>query len=352
MPTPFEVEIGTLLRDLRDPVAVAQDLARRWNMGILSADEQRDCAQFFNAAGLYQTFFQQVRTQSGDNAQIPWAQFADAVGLSRVKPSQAELDAIFEGAKEQSGLSDLVLSHQLDIWSRKFPETRAQIERLRAEELEAKRQKLKEELEFMRANRLVEEEQRVLQEAEALFPSDEQVKEERESFEMRWAREVLAKANLEFETPDQDDLARRADRLTPDQEAIKQLIVAKALQTAGERPHLAYEIALALHFMDFHTDAIEVLAKAPQAPSVDWLRLDLLLSARLFVDALTEADELEQRYANDPEATFAATYARARAMKGLGQTNMAVDLMRGIVRTRPAYKSAQSFLMDWSGGDE
>jgi hypothetical protein len=104
--------------------------------------------------------------------------------------------------------------------------------------------------------------------------------------------------------------------------------------------------------MDFHTEAIAVLEKAPEGAAADWLRLDLLIAARLFVDALTEAQTLESRYASDPEATFATAYARARALKGLGQTELAIDLMRGLVRVRPGYKSAQSFLMDWSGGDE
>jgi hypothetical protein len=352
VPTPFELEIGSLMRDLKDPIAVAEDLVRRWNMGILSIDEQRDCSQFFNAAGLHKTFFQQMRMMTSDNAQIPWAQFADALGLSRVKPSDAEIDAIFEGAKSQSSLSDLVLSHQLDIWSRKFPETRAKIENLRTEELEAKKRKLKDELEFLRANRLVNEEKRVLEEVEALFPADRDVKAERESFDVRWAREVLAKAALDLETPKAEDLARRAERLTPDLEEAKSEIVARALEIAKDKPAQASEIALALHFMDFHAEALAVLQHAPVSPTVDWQRLDFMLAARFFVDALEESQRLESVYANDPEAIFAASYARARALKGLGQNELAIDVMRALVRTRPGYKSAQSFLLDWSGGDE
>jgi hypothetical protein len=262
------------------------------------------------------------------------------------------LDAIFEGAKEQSSLSDLVLSHQLDIWSRKFSETRAQIERLRQEELEAKKQKLKDDLEFMRANRLVEEEKRVLKEAEALFPADSDVKEQRESYEIRWARDVLAKANLEFETPLAEDLERRTERLSEDQEQARQLMFKRALEVASEKPKLASELATALYFMDFHAEAITVLDKAPSSPAVDWLRLDFMIAGRLFVDALTESQRLEALYSSDPEAVFAAAYARARALKGLGQTQLAIEVMRALVRARPSYKSAQSFLLDWSGGDE
>ncbi len=352
MPTPFELEIGALMRDLKDPVAVSQDLLRRWNMGVLSVDEQRDCAQFFNAAGLTQMFFQQMRLMNSDKAQIPWAQFADALGHSRIKPSDIEINAIFEGAKEQSSLSDLVLSHQLDIWSRRFPETRAKIVSLRAEELEAKKQKLKDELEFLKANRLVEEEKRVLREAEALFPADQDLKADRESFDVRWAREVLAKASLELESPEAEELARRTERLTPEMEAAKIEIVARALEVANEKPDLASEIALSLHFMDFHAEALQVLEKAPPSDVVDWQRLDLMLAARFFVDALEESQRLESVYADDPEAIFAAAYARARALKGLGQLQLAIDVMRALVRARPGYKSAQSFLLDWSGGDE
>ncbi len=352
MPTPFEVQIGSLLRDLGSPAAVADDLIRRWNMGVLNSDEQKDCAQFFNAAGLHSVFFQQVRLLTSDHAQIPWAQFADAVGLSRMKPSDNEINALFEGAKSQNALSELVLSHQLDIWSRRFGETRSKIERIREDELGAKKAKLKDELAFMRANRLVQEEEKVLQQVEALFPSDQDVRAERESFDVRWAREIIAKANFDLEAPKADDLARRTERLTPEQSVAKSLIVTRATEVAQQQPALAYDLALSLHFMDFHSEALTVLEKAASSSAVDWLRLDLLIAARLFVDALTEAQKLEGAYASDPESTFAATYARARALKGLGQDTLAIDLMRGLVRVRPGYKSAQSFLMDWSGGDE
>jgi len=88
------------------------------------------------------------------------------------------------------------------------------------------------------------------------------------------------------------------------------------------------------------------------SPSADWLRIELMILARKYVDALNEAATLEARYASDPEAAFAITYARARALKGLGQDELATDLLRSLVRVRPSYKSAQSLLMDWSGGDE
>lgn len=352
MPSPFESELRNLLTDLRDPRAVAEDLVRRWNMKLLGPEEQKDVAQFFLASGLYGVFFEQMRLVCESAEQIPWAQFAEAVGRAKLKPTPKELDAIFEGASHQNGLSDLVRSYQLDIWSRKFSENRSKIEELRARDLEAKKADLKEKLQFMRSNRLVDQEEELLREAEAMFPADLEMKSERESFEMRWARDVIARAGIATESPDPEDLERRAERLSPEQIATRDLIVERAKEVAAENSNLAYDLALALHFMEFHTDAIEILNHAPGTPSIDWLRLDLMIFARLFVDALSEATRLEELYAGEPESAFAATYARAHALKGLGQEAMAVDLLRGLVRVRPSYKSAQSFLMDWSGGDE
>jgi tetratricopeptide (TPR) repeat protein len=353
MPSPFETELRDLLSDLRDPRAVAEDLVRRWNMRLLGPDEQKDAAQFFLSAGLYGVFFDQIRTICDGADEVPWAQLAEAVGRAKIKPTDKELDAIFEGAKAQNALSDLVRSHQLDLWSRKFSEHRSRIQHLRAKDLEAKKQELKDKLQFMRSNRLVDQEAELLKEAEAMFPSDLEMKSERESFEMRWARDVIARAGLAVESPEPEDLERRAERLTPEQIATRDLIVERAKEVAAANANLAYDLALALHFMEFHTDAIEILNHVPEStPSIDWLRLDLMIFARLFVDALSEATRLEELYADDPESAFAATYARAHALKGLGQDEMAVDLLRGLVRVRPGYKSAQSFLMDWSGGDE
>lgn len=340
------------MTDLRDPRLVADDLVRRWNMRLLGPDEQKDAAQFFLATNQFGVFFEQIRVLCQNQEELPWAQFAEVIGRSKLKPKPNELEAILEGAAAQNSLSDLIRSYKLDLWSKKFSDHRKKIVELRARDLEAKKADLKDRLQFMRSNRLVEQEAELLKEAEAMFPSDLDMKSERESFEIRWARDVIARAGLAAESPDAEDLERRAERLTPEQIAIRDLIVNRAREVAQENADLAYDLAMALHFMEFHVDAIELLNQAPASPSIDWLRLDLMIFARLYVDALSEANRLEELYAGDPEAAFAATYARAHALKGLGQQEMAVELLRGLVRVRPGYKSAQSFLMDWSGGDE
>lgn len=347
----FEAEIQALLADLRDPQKVADDLVRRWNLQMLSEDEQMSTAEFMVAAGLYPALFEVIRSLLLKRLPIPWAAVAEAVGRSRVKPSDAEIDAIFDGAREQNAVAELVRSRQLDLWSRKFIDARGEVENVRKIELERKKDEIRDKLQFLRANRLQEQEKQVLEEFRAIAPQDPQLVREQESFDMRWARDVLAR-RTPLEEASADELLRRAERLTPEQEASKSLLVSRTKELAKNSPRAAYDLALSLHFMDFNAEALEVLSVAPPSPSADWLRLELMIMARKYVDALAEASNLEARYASDPEAAFAITYARARALKGLGQVELATDLLRSLVRVRPSYKSAQSLLMDWSGGDE
>src|SRR4051812_17424875 len=116
MPTSFETEIRSLLLSHKDPVIVADDLVRRWNTQLLSEAEQIDCAQFLVSSGLLSHFFTQAKIVLSESGRLPWAQIGEAIGRAKIKPKPEEIDAIIEGAQSQTGLSDLVRSHQLDLW--------------------------------------------------------------------------------------------------------------------------------------------------------------------------------------------------------------------------------------------
>lgn len=350
MATPLEAEISSLMSHLGDLDLVADELVRRWDRNLLDENEQIDCAQFLVSAGLYSRLFEQVLRLLASGHTLPWTQFAEALGRARVKLSNKDVRTLFEGAEEQDQIDAFVRSQQLDIWDRRFAERRAQAQGKRALAIAQKKQALKDRLEFMRNNRMYDEERKVLEEIQVLFPDEPEFKSDRNSFELRWAREVIAKSSTSVTDPTQD-LAWKIEKLTPEQQSSKSLIVARAKELAHENPRLAYDLAVCLHFMDFNSEAIDVLAEAERSPSADWLRLELMIRARQYVNALDEASKLEVDYADDPEAVFAVVYARARALWGLGQNLMAIDLLRSLVRIRPQYKSAHSLLMDWTGGD-
>ncbi len=353
MPSTLEAEISSLLREQGDPVLVAENLLQRWRRHLLNEQEQIDCAQFLVAAGLYPLLLGEIVHLIKSGSKLPWAQFAECLGRAGIKPDEFELQALFDAAELQEALPQFLQSRQLDLFSRAFSEKRNSLNKKRTEDLQARKQALMDKLEFMRSHRMHEQQAQVIDEIQALFPEEADIKAEKEALELRWAREIVAKStSVTDATGDVAwNLRWKLERLPPEQMSAKAMIVERAGEIAKGDPQIAYDLAISLHLMDFNAEAIELLNLADSSPATDWLRLELMIHARQFVNALDEVSRLEIVYAGEPEAAFAAVYARARALHGLGQTPMAVDLLRSLVRIRPQYKSAQSLLMDWSGGD-
>jgi tetratricopeptide (TPR) repeat protein len=353
VPTPLEAEISSLLSEKGDARLVAEDLLHRWKHRMLSSEEQIDCAQFLVAAGLYSVLFRWIHQLAGEQEQIPWAQLLEAIGRTGLGTDEFETSAILEGAKIQQATSELVRSHRLDAQIPDLAKIRVRLRSQKEMELQQRLQALKEKLTFMRSNRLFEQEAEVIREIQSLFPEQTEAAAELKSLQFRWAREIVSKS--EAITDVTADLHWKINKLTPEQLTAKGIIVERAMEFASNDPRLAYDLALCLHAMDFNAEAVEILNHASHlgrsSQPADWLRLELMIQARQFVNALEEANRLEVVYAGDPEASFATVYTRARALHGLGQTAMAVDLLRSLVRIRPNYKSAQSLLLDWSGGD-
>jgi len=349
VPSPLESEINALLREKNDPQLVAEELIYRWRHRLLNEQEQLDCAQFLLAAGLYRHLFTEIHRLIIETEKLPWAQLAEALGRIGYKPDDYEVNALFEAAESQSAVPELLRSRQLDLFSRTFAEKRAELHDAIKRSIFERKQALKDQIQFMRAQRLYEQELKLIEELEALFPSEADIREEKDELRLRWAREVVA--NARATTDPAIELERKLEYLTPEEESVKAILVERAHEIAKEKPELAYDLAIGLNAMGFAREALEVLEHAKPSYAADWLKLELMIRARQFVSALEEATRLETEYANDPETFFAATYARARALHGLGEAASAIDLLRGLVRVRPNYKSAQSLLLDWSGGD-
>ncbi len=346
----IEIEIQSLLNDLGDAGLVADELLRRWERNIYNPQQQFTLAQFLLHCGFYASLFQQIERLLLEERYLPWAQFAEALGRSRILPSSIELKAIAEGLQAQDALDEILLSRQVDRWDPLFLQRREERRVCIQLEYAAKKISLHERLDYVRSQRMLEEERRILEQLNAIFPGDQEVQKAEAEYQERWARDVVAR-NTNVMTDVSEEMAIRLTELTPETKSIKELFVKQALRAVESAPQFAYDLALLLAFMDFFMDAVAVLEFAPSESRVDWLRLELLLKGRQYLAALDETSRLEVEYAGDPESTFTVVYARARALWGLGQSDMAIDLVRSIVKIRPNYKSAQSLLADWLGGD-
>jgi tetratricopeptide (TPR) repeat protein len=352
----LEMQIRELLLEFGEKEPVVEDLVDRWQRHLLSLPEQDALALFLLKTGFTTHLFKNLRRLIKAQLPLPWTALAQALMSSSFKLSKIEIQSIVDAISEQNAFKEVLNVKGTENWHPVLTQKKSQLKEEAASELIQRRQFLKEKMEFFRNQRMFSDEARILKELQALFPKEEDLSDEQldlekkqQSLEERWAREVIAAGPSPRDL--EEVLQQKNDELTPEQVLAKYQIVQSALEAARHNGHLAYDIALHLHFMEMSNEALEALQFAEAGVAVDWLRVDLLLKAKHFVEALHETHQLERKYATDPESTFSAVYARALALWELGQKSMAIELVQNIVKIRPDYKSAHSLLMAWTGGD-
>ncbi len=351
--TMIESEIRQLFTESGDALLTAEALVKRWDANVLSDDDIRSLTRFMLQAGLYPQLLQQFRRCLKREMRVPWSAFAEVLSRLGVKLEPLEVDALLEGVAQQSNtfesdlMFDLVESHGLDSYDARFEAYRTQKTAHIRRAHEDKRADIQRRLDYARVNRLLSQEKRLLDELQAFDPSDARLSQEKNLFEFREAQEIVE--NALAHSPPKAELERKFSRMSPElRKAAKPLLkrVREQAQTAGE-PEL-YDLALMLIFMDLHEESVSLLEGRRLSKRIDWLLLETLIQGRQYAAALGEVESLEVKYAGDSEAPFALTYARARALWGLGDTITAIELMRSLTRVRPTYRSATTLLQQWT----
>ncbi len=230
-------------------------------------------------------------------------------------------------------------------FDKRFTELRLKKERQLVELARERKEKLIEKLGYLRANRMIDEEERLLNELIFLYPDDPIFHIEKVSSRETWARAIIARRAYNVLNKDTTEVG---PQLSPQELRLSQTIVAAMKDHLTRTPTLAYDFAIGLYFLDLFDQARDVLSHASPAHNVDWFQIELLLESRRYVECLDSVANLESRYAEDPETAFGATYYRALALRGLGQRGTATELLKSIVSIRPTYRSAHALLMKWT----
>lgn len=347
----LEMQLHDLFSELGDLDQVAEAIANRWEKNLLSPEEQREAARFLLKRGEYKKLAQQLTRLLSSKQKLPWAELALAIEASGVELTAEEKRALTEGVSEQNTYEEALLVTSSVQWDPIFEKKNTERSARLAQELIQKREFVKDKVNYFRSQRMHKEEAAALAELRLMFPDDASLPEDQRSADERWAYEVVAQGAIERDLL--ETLNKKVSELTNDQQQMKSVLVSNARQQLKEHPKQAYDLALHLHFMEFHLEAIEILESVGEQLSEAelWLRLELMIKSRKFVQALEETHYLEEKFADQPDAVFAAIYSRSICLWELGQGALAVDLLKSIVRIRPGYRSAHSLLIAWTGGD-
>ena len=353
MSTSIESEIQQLFAESGDPTVVAEHLLKRWDANVLSDDDVRSLTRFMIHTGLEGPLLQQIRRCLKRDVALPWSALVEILVKTKTAIDPIEVDAIFEGIADQSEtfqtdfMSDLVESFGLDQFDSRPVEFREKKKADKRRVHENKRADLQRQLDYARINRLMSQEKRLLDEIQAFDPSDAELSREKNLFEFREAQDIVE--NALAHSPPKAEMERKFSQLAPEMKAAAEPILNRVSEIAktAKEPEL-YDLALMLIFMDLHDESAALLDGRRLSARIDWLLLETLILGRQFAAALGEVESLEVKYIGESEAPFVLTYARARALWGLGDTVTAIELMKSLTRVRPGYRSASTLLQQWS----
>jgi len=313
---------------------------------ISDADRHAIFAFVMNA-GLDSEFLNYVRNCLSAKKPLAWAMFIEVLARQGQTPSPYVMEAFFKGAKRQSLEHEIILAYSWDTWDKRFSEKRAghinELLKKARNQIDA----LKEKLQYLRDQRMVEQEQEVLELLLKLAPDDPEIRSEQLNFRERWARHLITKKG-NMPSVEERLLERWTSPLNAEEQAWMQFQLIEIKNITEQNPEASYDFALFFGFMEAFTEGQETLQKAPASEAKDWLNVEYLVEARRFIEALDELNTLENRYADNPETPFAVSYLRAKSFHGLGQSSEAMEVLKSLLSLRPNYRAAQSLLLLWS----
>lgn len=252
-----------------------------------------------------------------------------------------------EGAGDQDRLEELAITPtSLPPTSPLYSLRVRALERRRRETSEL-RSALMDQAQRFGNDRLYDEESQALYKLIKVFPNDEEIREIRAGFAARKAREIIGSRKRVTQLERLEDYLKE-EILNPEVRAHFDAIERAMVGEAHRTPSVAYDIAIGLLQMGAANSALEALELAPRTTAAEWLRLEILLETRRFLDALVESERLENTFGPDPESVFSARYGKARALWGLKRQPQAVEVLSEIVRVRPTFRSAHALLLAWS----
>lgn len=347
----LELEINSLFQEGNTLETICSEIIAKYEKSdVISPSEAESISHFLITAGridlLFKFYLKCLRKDSiGD---FPWGSFKTAYDQIETSLPSALLDLIeaalddkknFENASKSASLVNLMpsLSAYLDNKRKQFGNER----------LETKT-KLISQLNHNRLYQLREQEEQTLQQLVRMFPLDTEVKLLHQAHLEKKADEILSRVRaprsnrhsrtfVEKQSPEAEEFAQQ----------LKQHMLSLAEKLQTESPEQIYNLTiLALQF-ELYDLGLELIEKTPKSFASEWLKAEMLFEASRFLDLLKHLESIEKDMTSTPESTYGAIYLRAQAYYGLGQKEIAIQLLESLSAKVPSYRSTEALIHEW-----
>lgn len=347
----LELEINTLFQEGNSLEIICAEIISKYEKSdVLSPSEVESISHFLTTTGridlLFRFYLKCLRKQSLSD--FPWGSFAEAYkenesqlseNLIDIIESSFEINKNYENSAKSPTLVNAIpaLSTYLTTKKNEF-----EIERLQT------KTKLISQLNHNRLYQLSEQEEQTLQHLVKIFPHDNEVKLLHQAHLEKKADEILARVRAPISKRYSRKVVETVSKETEDFVAdLKKHINTLADRLQTEEPDQIYNLTmLALQF-DLYDLSLELINKAPKTFASEWLKAEILFESARFLDLLKHLETLERDMTYTPESTYGAVYLKAQAYYGLGQREIAIQLLESLSAKVPSYRSTEALIHEW-----
>lgn len=288
------------------------------------------CVHFISKVNIYETKL--------------WPFFLEALSHCPIHISdeiKSALKQSFKETRQQLNASRSFLFHN---HMSELSDSFKKLEKSKQQEYFLKKQELIDKLEFLKNEKLIEEEKKTLEQFGIEYPNEKEFLNEYNSeFQWRWSGYVLSQKKVVRRTE------LKKDTVTKEQEKFLSLLEREAHLQSVKNPENAVHFCMMFYLMEQYGPALRVLQKSGLGSEHSWLELELLLLAKHYLSALELAEKIEKKLytSSDTEVPFALAYSKALAYKGLKQNARAIEMLESILKFRPQYRQAERLINEW-----
>ena len=339
-----DLEIKALIEKFGDTSVVAEHLVQEAQSQIqeLSKEQIEDICRFPFLAGRFAYLIPFVLSLLDDHEdKVPWKYFLGSLGKTMSPFSEEFSEFMLELIQSQNLSGAACLSESFQMIDPRLSDYSQEIQRQRQQNYLIEKNRLFEELEFLKTQQLEKDEQLLLERMMRLFPDDGNVAAAMIQFRNRTHVDFLNKnksqKKLNFTPPPEDP-----------QVAKWGIAFANALiENSNQKPDMAYDFAMAAFMIEEFDACSMILEQHLHLKDCAWLLIESKLRAQRFVELIPLLAQVELLFASSSDTFFATAYYRAQAYWGLGETHKGIEILQSLIDARPEYRSASALLAAW-----
>lgn len=341
MPLSLELEIQSLLNSESDPESIVEKLfffAENAELG--EQNELKDGIYTFllNSKLSAHLIEYVVKNISEPGFVIPWGHLLEALYQQSGFIAYEIAEALWEGIQSQKAENVALRSRALDAFAPELKLQRADNRLQTIKEQSEQKKEWLQQLEVLHLQSLHQQEQKLLQKLLKMFPQDAQIASYSQGIKERMALDILSKHRPTMKT---------SHNFIEKNPSVQQSIIQSIMKAAGQNPQMIYDFVIAAMMMELYELGLSLIEHAPESPQKHWLKLEILLRCRRFLELLTSLNPIEKIYATESETFYATAYLRAQALWGLGQKQLAMEVMESLLNSSPHYRAGSILLTQW-----